>query len=79
MREISYNKKGTFSFSRLNVYLNKLPYGTYSATLILTNECHFFMAITRKVRSNKMIAMSLRTFIIKVLVFIFIKPPLYKD
>lgn len=37
-------------------------------------ECHIFIAITNKVRSNKMIAMHRRTFIIKVLFFIFIPP-----
>ena len=37
-------------------------------------ECHIFIAITNKVRSNKMIAMYRRTFIIKVLFFIFIPP-----
>ena len=33
-------------------------------------ECHIFIAITNKVRSNKMIAIRRRTFIIKVLFFI---------
>ncbi len=30
------------------------------------------------IKRNKMIAMSFKTFTIKALVFIFIKPPLYK-
>ena len=37
-------------------------------------ECHSFIAITNKVRSNKMIAIRRRTFIIKVLFFISIPP-----
>ena len=37
-------------------------------------ECHIFIAITNKVRSNKMIAIRRRTFIIKVLFFISIPP-----
>ncbi len=44
-------------------------------TQSMLNECHFFIAKTNKVRSNKLIAISLNTFIIKVLIFIFIKPP----
>ena len=38
-------------------------------------KCHFFITITNIVRSNEMIAMYLRTFIIKILFFIFIKSP----
>ena len=41
-------------------------------------KCHFFIAITKVVRSNKMIERYLRTFTIKILFFILIKPPLYK-
>ena len=33
-------------------------------------KCHFFITITNKVRSNKMIEMRSRNFIIKVFVFI---------
>ena len=41
-------------------------------------ECHIFIAITNKVRSNKMIAIRRRTFIIKVLFFISIPPFFFK-
>ena len=40
-------------------------------------ECHIFIAITNKVRSNKMIAIRRRTFIIKVLFFIS-TPPFFR-
>ena len=78
-RKLAYNKKGNIQFREVECLPNKLPYGTYSVTLILANECHFFITTIITIRRNKMIAMSLRTFIIKVLVFIFIRPPLYKD
>jgi len=38
----------------------------------MLKSVYFFIASTNKVESNKMIAMSLRTFKIKVLFFIFI-------
>jgi len=41
------------------------------------NRCHFFITITNTVRRNKMIVMYRRTFIIKTLFFILIKPPLF--
>ena len=41
-------------------------------------ECQFFITIIKKIIRNKMIEMSFKNFIIKVLVFIFINPPLYK-
>jgi len=66
-------KKETFSFCELNVYLNKFRCDTYSNA----NECHFFITATNKDRRNKMIAMYLRTFIIKILFFIFIRPPFF--
>jgi len=68
-------KKGMFSFSELNVYpkLNLVRHLIYAKI-----KCHFFITTIIMIRRNKMIAMSLRTFKIKVLVFIFIKSPLYK-
>ena len=40
-------------------------------------KCHFFITATNKDRSDKMIAMYLRTFIIKILLFIITKPPFF--
>ena len=48
------------------------PLNIWIDTLSLLKSAYFFIANTNKVESNKMIAMSFRTFIIKVLVFIFI-------
>ena len=61
-RKLAYNKKETFSFPMLNVYLY-FRWDTYSNA----NECHFFISITNIVKRNKMITMYLRTFIIKIL------------
>ena len=61
-RKIAYNKKETFSFPMLNVYLY-FRWDTYSNA----NECHFFISITNIVKKSKMITMYLRTFIIKIL------------
>ena len=54
----------------MNVASNKIRTDTQSEM----KECHIFIAITNKVRSNKMIAIRRRTFIIKVLFFISIPP-----
>lgn len=56
----------------LSVHLNN-----FGSTLIHENECHFFIAITKKVRNNKMIVIYLKTFITEFLLDIIIKPPLY--
>ena len=57
MREISYNKKETFKYACLNVYL------LVDRHLISYEiRCHFFMAITKKVSRNKMIEMFFKTF-----------------
>ena len=56
-RELAYNKKGTFSFVKLNVYPINCLKALILETLILANECHFFITITKLVRSNKMIVM----------------------
>ena len=55
---------GTFSFCELNVY-PPMCLDTYSM-----NECHFFITTIIMIRRNKMIEMSFKTLIIKVLVFI---------
>ena len=54
----------------MNVASKKISVDTQSEM----RECHIFIAITNKVRSNKMIAIRRRTFIIKVLFFISIPP-----
>ena len=46
----------------MNVASKKISVDTQSEM----RECHIFIAITNKVRSNKMIAIRRRTFIIKV-------------
>ena len=64
-RELAYNKKEEHSIRQVNVASkNRLD------TLSMLKSVYFFIANTSKVESNKMIAMSFRTFIIKVLVFI---------
>ena len=63
----------TFSFVVLDVY----PKRHLSRHLSHRLKCHFFITATNKDRSDKMIAMYLRTFIIKILFFIFIKPPFF--
>ncbi len=69
-RKLAYNKKEEHSILQVNVASNKIRFDTQSEM----KECHIFIAITNKVRSNKMIAMYRRTFIIKVFFFIFIPP-----
>lgn len=69
-RKLAYNKKEEHSILQVNVASNKIRFDTQSEM----KECHIFIAITNKVRSNKMIAMYRRTFMIKVLFFIFIPP-----
>ena len=59
-------KKEEHSILQVNVASKKLSIDTQSEM----KECHIFIAITNKVRSNKMIAIRRRTFIIKVLFFI---------
>ena len=54
----------------MNVASNKIRVDTQSEM----KECHIFIAITNKVRSNKMIEIRRRTFIIKVLFFISVPP-----
>ena len=63
-------KKEEHSILQVNATSNKIRFDTQSEM----KECHIFIAIINKVRSNKMIAMYRRTFIIKVLFFIFIPP-----
>ena len=41
-------------------------------TLIHVNECHFFISIIIMIKRDKMITMYLKTFITKILLFIFI-------
>ena len=65
---------------RVECLPNEMPIGTYKYdTYSNANECHFFISTTRIVRIDKMIVMYLRTFIIKILFFIFIKPPFYYE
>ena len=66
-RELAYNKSEENSIPQVNVasYL-KVRFDTYSSL----NECQFFITTIITIRSDKMIEMSLRTFIIKVLFFI---------
>lgn len=58
----------------MNVASNKIRIDTQSEM----KECQIFIVITNKVRSNKMIAMYRRTFMAKVLFFIFIPPFFFK-
>ena len=48
-------------------------------TLSMLKSVYFFIASTSKVDSSKIIEMYLRTFIIKVLVFIILPPFLIQD
>ena len=64
-RKLEYNKKGNIQF----LCVECLPEKT-ERHLSYSLKCHFFIVITKKVRRNKMMAMSFSTFIIKVLVFI---------
>ena len=68
-RKLEYNKKGNIQFSYIECLPNKLPYGTYSSTLILANERHFFITTIKMIRRNKMIVMNFKTFKTKVLFF----------
>ena len=70
-RKLAYNKKGTFSFSHTEC----LPY-ILVRHLSHRLKCHFFIANTNKVRSDKMIEMYLKIFIIKILFFI-LSPPIF--
>ena len=58
-------KMGTFSLAMLNVY-PKL-FGRHLIQMRI--KCHFFITTIITIRRNKMIEMSFKTFIIKVLVF----------
>ena len=60
-------KKEEHSILQVNVASKKFSVDTQSEM----RECHIFIAITNKVRSNKMIAIRRRTFIIKVLFFFY--------
>ena len=77
MREISYNKKEHL-IGKVECLPNSLPKGAYLQTLILMNECHFFITITKVVSRNKMIVMYRKTLITKVLLVIIIKPPFFQ-
>jgi len=80
MKETSYNKKGNIQFCYVECLPNEMPIGNYKCdTYSNANECHFFISITRIVRIDKMIVMYLRTFITKILFFIFIEPPFYYE
>lgn len=70
-RKIAYNKKrGTFNMAMLNAYPN---FGlTFNSLCELS--VYFFITITNRVRSNKMIEMYLRILIIKILLCI-LSPP----
>lgn len=75
----SYNKNGTFSFTELNDYHLNDQMTLIDNTDSNANECHFFITIIITIKSNRMIERYLRTLIIKILFFIFIKPPLKRD
>ena len=59
-------KKGNIQFW----FVECLPQLKLCGHLSHRLKCHFFITATNAVRSNKMIAMYLRTFIIKILFFI---------
>ena len=67
MKETSYNKKEEHLILQVNVASKNQIWHS-------VNECHNFIAITKLVRSNKMIAIRRRTFMIKVLFLIRIPP-----
>ena len=69
-RKLAYNKKGNIQFCNVECLPNKYGCDTYHK-----DECHFFISITNAIRRDKMIQMYLRTFKIKILFFISIKPP----
>ena len=77
MREISYNKK-EHSIGKVECLPNSLPKGTYLQTLILMNECHFFITINKVVSKNKMIVMYRKTLITKVFLVIILTPLPFK-
>ena len=60
--------------SQVNVSSNKIRIDTLS----VLKSVYFFIANTSKVESSKMTSMNFKTFIIKVLVFIFIYLVPYK-
>ena len=64
-RKLHKIKKGTFSFRMLNVYPFCLDRHLISDEI----KCHFFITTIMMIRRNKMIEMSFKTLIIKVLVF----------
>ncbi len=74
VKETSYNIKGTFSIHVLNVYL---IFNLERHLISYEIKCHFFIAITIMVRSNKMIVISVRISITKILFLIIIKPPFF--
>lgn len=65
LKEISYNKKGNIQFLQVEC----LPIFKW-LTLFYMNKCHFFIAKTNKVKSNKMRKMRLKSLIIKDFIFI---------
>ena len=66
-------KKGNIQFW----FVECLPQLKLCGHLSHRLKCHFFITATNKDRSDKMIAMYLRTFIIKILLFIITKPPFF--
>ena len=64
--EISHIIKREHSVFHVECLPNSWPMGTYSKTLILMNECHFFIKKKKKIIRNKMIETSFKNFIIKV-------------
>jgi len=70
-RKLAYNKK---EHSVCNTEC--LPKRHLSRHLSHRLKCHFFIANTNKVRSDKMIEMYLKNFIIKILFFI-LSPPIF--
>ena len=66
VKETSYNKR---EHSVLHTECLPVRFDRHLSYLL---KCHFFISITIMVRRDKMIAMYLRTFIIKILFFIFI-------
>ena len=65
-RRLAYNKKEEHLISQVNVASKLFELTLYQCW----KSVYFFIASTNKVESNKMIAMSFKTFKIKVLVFI---------
>ena len=70
-RELVYTKKGNIQFCNVECLPN-----VFDKTFNLSRlSVYFFISITNMVRRSKMIQMYLRTFRIKILFFISIKPP----